>query len=73
MTRLEFHRELYDGTAVDEAVRLYSPYGAFELKQEPSRLVVEVTCPTPKKERKVSLELANYALGLTIRERKKQS
>ena len=73
MTELRFHRDLYAGTSIDEALKLFSPFGTFDLAQEPSHFVVKVTCPSEKKERKVTRELSNYALGLTIQARKSQA
>ena len=73
MTVLRLHRDLYEGTAIDAAVKLFGPFGTFVLSKEPAHYVVEVTCPSPKKERKVTRELSNYALGLTIQGRKAQA
>jgi hypothetical protein len=70
MTEVRFHRELYDGPAVDEAVKTYGRFGAFELVQEPAHWLVRVTCKTPVRERQVSRELSNFALGLTVHGRK---
>jgi len=66
---LRFHQELYDGFAVDEAAKVYGPYGAVELVRESDAYVVRVTV-TPDTsgidERTLAAELANYALGATI-------
>lgn len=70
MTELRFHRDLYDGPAVDEAVKLYERHGAFELVQDPAYWVVRVTAKTAPKERALSRELSNYALGLTVKGKK---
>ncbi|MEI8259299.1 MAG: HxsD-like protein [Deltaproteobacteria bacterium] len=69
MTELRLHRELYAGTAVDAAVKMYSRFAAFELLEEASHWVVRVTAKSPARETQVARELANYALGTTIRER----
>jgi hypothetical protein len=68
---LRFHHELYDGFAVDEAAKVYGPYGAMELVREPEGYVVRVTVGADTAahgidERTLSAELANYALGLTV-------
>ncbi len=70
MTTLKFHRELYAGTSVDEAVKLYTRFGTFDLKEEPTHWVVQLTANDPAKERRIAGELANYALGLTVRGRR---
>jgi hypothetical protein len=70
---LRFHHELYDGFAVDEAAKVYGPYGAMELVREPEGYVVRVSlgagAPAGIDERTLAAELANYALGLTIEKR----
>ena len=70
MTELRFHRDLYVDTAVDEAVKVYDRFASFELAEEPSHWVVRVSASSPARETLVSRELANYALGLTIKGRK---
>lgn len=70
MTELKFHRDLYEGTAVDEALKLFAAYGAFERAEEPGYWVVRVTGKSAGREKRVTRELANYALGLTIKGRK---
>jgi hypothetical protein len=67
VTTLRFHRELYRGTAVDEAVKVLAPHGDFQLREEPAHWVVEVTGATPERERRIAGELGNYALGLTVK------
>ncbi len=70
MTEVRFHRELYEGTSVDEAVKVFGRFGTFEMVEDPAYWVVKVTCKTETRERQVQRELANYALGLTIKERR---
>jgi hypothetical protein len=68
---LRFHQELYDGFAIDEAVKTYASYASAELERDGGNFVVKVTA-SPRAlaegidERTLCLELANYALGLTI-------
>jgi hypothetical protein len=69
VTELMFNRELYQGTAVDEAVKLFAGLAAFELAEAPRHFIVRVTASTPERERKVAGELGNYALGLTVKHR----
>ena len=71
MIELRFHHELYDGFAVDEAAKVYGPYGNLELVREPEGYVVRVTVSDDAAaqgidERTLSAELSNYALGMTI-------
>ncbi len=70
MTTLKFHRELYAGPSVDEAVKLYARFATFDLKEEPTHWVVQLTANDADKERRIAGELSNYALGLTIRSRR---
>ncbi len=67
MIELRFHRDLYDGKALDQALQTYADYATFEQAEEPSHWVVRISGQSPARERKVADELANFALGLTIR------
>ena len=69
MTSVRFHRELYSGPCVDEAVKLYAAHARFELREEPSHWIVELSTEDPARERVVAGELGNYALGLTVQKR----
>lgn len=66
-TEVRFHREVYRGTAVDEAVKRFAPHARFELREEPAYWVVTVTAKSAARERQVAGELGNWALGLTVR------
>ena len=66
---LRFDREIYAGEAVDEAVKIYSPYAEFELSESPSSWEVTLKAKSEARERKIARELGNYALGLTLRKR----
>jgi hypothetical protein len=65
---VRFHRSLYAGKAVDEAVKAFAAFGAFELCEEPEYWVARVTASDPGDERRLVGELANYALGTTIKD-----
>ncbi len=71
MIELRFHEELYDGFAIDEAVKAYESFATTELSRESGAYVVRVSA-SPKaaeegiEERVLCAELSNYALGLTI-------
>lgn len=66
---LRFHRELYDGKAVDAAVKQLADYATFELIEEPSYWVVTIEAEDADETRAVAGELGNFALGLTIQQR----
>jgi len=66
---LRFHRELYDGAAVDAAVKQYDGYAEFELTEDPDYWVVAIALDDDAARRELAGELANYALGLTIERR----
>lgn len=71
MIELRFHPEYYNGFSIDEAVRTYETYASADMQRENGNFVVKVSA-TKKAldegfdERTIALELANYALGLTI-------
>ncbi len=71
MTELRLHRELYDGAAVDSAMKVYAPHATFERSEQPSHWVVQITSRSVERERRIAGELANYALGLTVKGRRK--
>ena len=68
MRELRFRRDLYAGEAVDEAAGALASYATIEREQEPTHWVVRVTAPSPERERRVAGEIANRALGTTVRE-----
>jgi hypothetical protein len=70
VTDLRLHRSLYEGTAVDEAAKIYGPYASLELIEEAEHWLVRVGAASPERERRVAGELANYALGLTVKARR---
>lgn len=70
MIELRFHEELYDGFAIDEAVKTYEPYATFTLSKEAGGFVVKIE-PKPEEDggadpSLVAAELLNFALGKTI-------
>lgn len=67
MIELRFHRALYDGKALDETLKTYAGFADLEQAEEPSHWIVRVSASTPARERKIADEMANFALGLTIR------
>jgi hypothetical protein len=69
VTVLRFHRSVYAGRSVDEAVKRFNGFAAFELTEEPEHWVVQLTAADAARERLVAGELGNFALGLTIQTR----
>jgi hypothetical protein len=68
---LRFHEELYDGFAIDEAVKTYADFADAELSRDGSAFVVRLTAKPEAAaqgidERVLGAELANFALGRTI-------
>ena len=70
MTEVRFSRELYDGAAVDEAIKTFDRHATIERAEEDAHWVVRLSAAAPERERRVAGELANFALGLTIRKSK---
>jgi hypothetical protein len=71
VTELRFHHELYDGFAIDEAVKAFDGFLSAELAREDQGYVVRVTpgvraVDAGIDEATLCAELANYALGKTI-------
>lgn len=73
MTELRFHRELYEGKAVDEALKIFGAHATFEQAEEAAHWVVRVTGADEAREKRIAGELANYALGLTISSRSREA
>jgi len=65
---LRFHHELYDGFAIDEAMKAFGEVARFETAKEAQGYVVKVSADGDDEEI-IALELANYALGKTIEKR----
>lgn len=68
---LRFHEELYDGFAIDEAVKAFGEFAAFELAREPEGYVVRVEAdaaalPDGIDEATLAREIGNFALGKTV-------
>lgn len=72
MRSLCFDKSLYDGDQIDAALSVYARFGSFEQRETDDAWVVEIRSGSSEKERRLAGELANYALGLTIRNRKTQ-
>jgi hypothetical protein len=66
MIELRFPRAVYAGAAVDQAVKTFAAFAAFELSEEPEHWRVRLSAHAPGEERRLAGELGNYALGVTI-------
>jgi hypothetical protein len=64
---VRLHRHIYAAAAVDEAVTVYGPYATLDRCDAGEHWGVRVSVGAPAKERRVAGELANYALGLTVK------
>lgn len=69
MRDLRFPKELYPGEHVDQALKLFERYGTIERAEEDDAWVVHIEASSRAKARRLAGEIANYALGLTIRHR----
>ncbi|MCX4241926.1 HxsD-like protein [Paraliomyxa miuraensis] len=67
MKSLRFHRELYPGEAVDEAIKTLAPWAEITREASPSHWIVRLSARSAAAERRVAGELMNFALGLTVR------
>ncbi len=63
---LRFHRDLYAGPAIDEAVKVFARFGEFQLSETPDAWCLRLRAVRPAQTRRLAHELANYALGLTV-------
>lgn len=73
MIEKRFANDLYDGNAVDAAVKVYEEYGSFELETAPDAWIVRINAREGIDERHLANELGNFALGTTIESRKSTS
>jgi hypothetical protein len=67
---LRFRADLYSGFAIDAAAKVYADFARCELEQTADAWVVRLTGTGAHDEQTVADELANYALGATIEEKK---
>ena len=65
MRELRFHKGIYEPRAVAGAVEVYARFAEITVSEEGEHRVVRIAGKSPARERKIGLELTNYALGLT--------
>lgn len=70
MIEKRFHIDLYDGNAVDAAVKVYEAFGSFQLEKSSEGWIVRIEANQGIDEQRLANELGNYALGTTIEGRK---
>jgi hypothetical protein len=70
MKELRFHADLYSGFAVDAAVETYADFASVELERAAGEYIVRLTAKGDHDEQQIADELANFALGATIEERR---
>ncbi|MFZ6179648.1 HxsD-like protein [Nannocystis pusilla] len=63
---LRFSRQLYSGEAVDQAVKAFARFAAFDLEQTDDHWVVRMRPNDPGLAPRLRGELGNHALGLTV-------
>lgn len=66
---LRLHRDLYVGSAIDQALELYGAHARIARADEGEHVVLRIESARPGRAERVARELANYALGLTIQAR----
>ncbi len=67
---VRLHGGLYSAKAIEEAIALYTNHAQITRTEDGEHTVLHIQSPKPARAEKVSRELANYALGLTIQSRK---
>jgi len=67
---LRFREDLYSGFAIDSAVQIYADFASCELQRSAGEYVVRVSALAGQDEQTIADELANYALGASIEERR---
>lgn len=66
MKELRFDREVYSGEAVDQAVKTWSKFADFELRENDQAWIVELTPKHAAAAAQIIGEFCNYVLGLTV-------
>lgn len=68
MRELRFHRDLYRGESVDAAIQVYARHARITTAEDEAYWIVRVEAGSNARERRIGDEMANYALGLTVRD-----
>jgi len=75
MISLRLHRALYDAAAIDEAIAAFASHASVDRSDDATSFVLGVRSvkESPERERRIAGELANWALGATIKKAKRGS
>lgn len=73
MIEVRFHQAVYSEAAVDKALEVFSGFATFDRSQDGDEWVIRVESPSAAKADLIAAELGNYALGLTIGSRGRQT
>lgn len=68
MKELRFHRGLYSEAAIAEAIGVFEGYASLVRTDGADHVVVQVSGASPARETRVAGELANFALGVSVRD-----
>ncbi len=66
---LRFHKTVYAGESVDEAVKTFERFASFSLTDDDAHFIVTFEAKRPELEKRIAGELGNFALGLTVKRR----
>ncbi len=69
MRTLRFPKTLYPGEHVDEALKTFDRFGTITRAEDETAWVVQIEASSRAKARRLAGEIANFALGLTVRNR----
>ena len=72
---LRLNRSLYDVAAIDEAVAAFAPHATIDRADDATHFVLGVRSlkESAERERRIAGELANWALGATIKKAKRNA
>ena len=73
MIALRLNRALYDAAALDEAIAVFAAHASIDRADDASHFVLGVRSikENAERERRIAGELANWALGATIKKAKR--
>ena len=70
MATLRFHHTLYSKVALEEAIQVFGEFGELKLEQDMPYYQVELSAAEADDEAELVGEFQNYALALTIEEKR---
>ncbi len=74
MRRLRLHQELYSAPAIEEASAVFSRHATIERSEEKPYFELEIAVSSAEVDEEVLAgELANYALALTVEEKRESN